>query len=122
MKKKILIIITCVAATTIGLLIYNFSRTHAGKEIDKITLHLSCNNSYEITATYHTPDETGVLSKVSLTIQEKSKQNSYEMNSVISASGAKFETSDQKYFFWEHQGTFIFGEEDNTLAECSEKK
>lgn len=121
MKKKVLIITICITATIIGLIIYNFTSTNTGKDIDKITLHLSCDNGYEIIATYHTPDNTGVLSKVSL-IVKATKENLYDMNSVIAASGAKFETSDQKYFFWEHQGSFIFGEEDNTLTKCYEKR
>ncbi|MEI6092541.1 MAG: MliC family protein [bacterium] len=123
MKKPLLIIIVVLSTILTAWLTYKYIFTPTKDEINVTTLTLTCSNGYKITAKYHTPDENGVLSKVSLKVSKDNINNPYEMDSVIAASGAKFETSDEKYFFWEHQGTFVFGiDEENSLAECFEKK
>ena len=83
---------------------------------------LLCKKGYSMTLRYYAPDKNGLLSKLSLTVSKDSTANTYEMNSTMSASGAKFETTKTNYFLWEHQGTFLFGKDDQNITECKERQ
>jgi membrane-bound inhibitor of C-type lysozyme len=81
-------------------------------------LVLDCDNGYRISAIYYAPDSEGVLSKLSLKISQAGKTDTVEMIPAIVASGAKFETTDGQWTFWEHQGEFTLGTGDNNVSVC----
>jgi hypothetical protein len=48
------------------------------------------------------------MTRLSLTIKKNGDTQVYDMIPAMSGSGAKYETKDQRYSLWEHQGTFTF--------------
>lgn len=83
---------------------------------------LVCDNGYAIKANYHTPDEDGIMSKLSLEINKDAKIQKLDMIPAVAASGAKFETLDQKTSFWEHNGEFTLAIDDKDLSVCKESR
>jgi membrane-bound inhibitor of C-type lysozyme len=81
-------------------------------------LVLDCDNGYDISAIYYAPDSEGVVLKLSLKISQAGKTDTVEMIPAIAASGAKFETTDGQWTFWEHQGEFTLGTGDNHVSVC----
>ena len=117
MSKPFIIIVVFVVISLIFTLIFLNPKSR-----DKArTIDLSCTNGYTMLAKYHTPDKNGVFSKLSLMVTKDNQKDSYEMNTAMSASGAKFETNDSEYFLWEHQGIFKFGRSEQDVTECKQR-
>ncbi|MEI6080264.1 MAG: hypothetical protein WCQ53_06495 [bacterium] len=117
MSKPFIIIVVFVVISLIFTLIFLNPKS---KDKAK-TIELDCTNGYTMLAKYHTPDGNGIFSKLSLVIIKDNKKDSYEMNTAMSASGAKFETSNSEYFLWEHQGIFRFGRSGQDITECKQR-
>lgn len=83
-------------------------------------IYLSCDNNYDLSLSYHNPDEDGIMREVSVMGTDGEKMIGYEMIPAISASGAKFQTEDGVFTLWEHQGTFELSENDQVIATCIE--
>ena len=117
MKRSFVI----VGITLLAIIIFTiiFIKARKSDEAVKI-IKLKCANGYTMMLKYHEPDKNGVLSKLSLTVITDNEKNLYEMDTAMSASGAKFETQGDKYFLWEHQGTFMFGKGEENITDCRE--
>ncbi|MEQ1528983.1 MAG: MliC family protein [Methylococcales bacterium] len=85
-------------------------------------LALVCDNGYAITANYHSPDAEGLMTKLSLEISKEGKTEKLDMVPAIAASGAKFETPDQKTSFWEHHDEFTLAINDQDVSVCKESR
>jgi uncharacterized membrane protein YgcG len=128
MNKKFIIIVTSIAVLFIIAMVFLKFKNKASAGNNKETVvELSCPDGYTMTAKYYAPDKNGILSKLSLTVIKDNKKDLYEMNTAMSASGAKFETSggsggsggsNGEYFLWEHQGDFMFGQGYKTIVTC----
>jgi len=84
-------------------------------------VELSCDDDSTMTAKYYAPDKEGIMTRLTLSVTDSEVKSDYDMIPAMSASGAKYETSDQVYSFWEHQGEFTFRMNDNIIAVCKEK-
>jgi hypothetical protein len=84
-------------------------------------VNLLCSSGYEMKARYSAPDKNGILIKLSLTVGKDGTTTVYDMAPAMSGSGSKFETEDQKYSLWEHQGEFTFSIDGVDQSVCTEK-
>jgi membrane-bound inhibitor of C-type lysozyme len=116
MKKFFLILIVTIFALAVGFLLLTKKQTSVGKT----TIGLSCDQGYEMSAIYDTPDRSGIMTRLLLTVYKDGNTHIYEMTPAMSASGSKFATRDQIYTFWEHQGEFTFTIRDVNEAVCRE--
>lgn len=83
-------------------------------------VNLVCSNGYKAQAEYYSQNDQGIMEKLRLAMIKGGETTNYDMIPAMSASGAKFETADKKFSFWEHQGEFAFAENDEDLAICRE--
>jgi len=81
-------------------------------------IELSCTKGYIISADYGDKDTQGVAKRLTLTLLKDAQSQTLEMSVAPSGSGARFETSDKMYSFWEHQGEFTLAKQDETLSVC----
>lgn len=85
---------------------------------DTSNTELSCTEGYIISAHYKDKDGQGIAKRLTLTLLKDAKSQTLEMSVAPSGSGARFETSDKMYSFWEHQGEFTLAKQDETLSVC----
>lgn len=108
-----------VVVMTVSVFIYlNFIRTN----ISEAVVELSCSDGYNVSARYYEPDMGGIMQKLEIQVTKSDATRLYNMIPAISASGAKFETADKRYSFWEHQSVFTFALNDTDVTKCTEKK
>lgn len=88
-------------------------------EVKGPVINLTCNNGYAMSIQYAQPDKTGVMTQMSLNVLKDGTTHIYDLRQALSGSGSKFETADQKYSLWEHQGEFTFAIGDVTEAICT---
>jgi membrane-bound inhibitor of C-type lysozyme len=116
MKKYFITFAIGIVILVLGIFLWSKKQTSVGKT----TIGLSCDRGYEMTATYDTPDQKGILTRLLLTVYKDGNTHIYEMTPAMSASGSRFATRDQIYTFWEHQGEFTFAIRDTNEAVCRE--
>ncbi|TKG97325.1 hypothetical protein EYV94_02525 [Puteibacter caeruleilacunae] len=73
---------------------------------------LACSNGYTISYKY---DGKGALS---LVLEKDGKILKHEMMVSRSGSGARYETKDGKFVFWEHHGDFSYFVNDKKVCSC----
>ncbi|MCX6795164.1 MAG: MliC family protein [Candidatus Falkowbacteria bacterium] len=103
----------------VGFIRFNFTNGGdivPGKNANAV--QLICTNEYLISALYYSPNQEGIMEKLSLTVKHSGSTKIYEMVPAMAASGAKFETTDQSFSFWEHQGEFRLSQGENDLSLC----
>jgi len=81
---------------------------------------LVCDNGYAIEANYYSPDADGIMSKLTLVVTKADKTDKFELIPAVAASGAKFETPDQKISFWESLEEFTLAIDDQDVSVCKE--
>lgn len=124
-RMKKLLTIFFVVLILLCSLVWYFGRTYrkgATTPVREHSVRLVCPNGYALTARYHTPDKAGIMTKLSLTVINTGGTQTYEMVPAMSGSGSKFETSDQVYSLWEHQGEFAFALNGNDITICTEEE
>jgi len=109
--KKVYVIIFLVLI--LGVSVFSISRFDASllgeKPVEKgPVISLTCDQGYTITIQYSEPDKSGVMTRMSLNVLKDGTTHIYDLHQALSGSGSKFETPDQKYSLWEHQGEFTF--------------
>jgi len=121
MNKKV--IFTGVSFLAFFAIIFGFyflkiNKTEVSKNDKKVEVFLVCSNGYKADAMYYAPNERGVLTKLKLKIEKNGFEDFYEMQPVISGSGAKFADAKNNFSFWEHQDEFTFASNEETIAIC----
>lgn len=92
-------------------------------EIDPLEpLYLSCDNDYDLSLSFYQPNEEGVMTGLSVMGTDGEEMFNYVMVPAISASGAKYQTEDEVYVMWEHQGTFELSKNEEVIATCTQAK
>ena len=81
-------------------------------------VELSCTEGYIVSASYKDKDAQGIAQRLTLTLVKDAKSQTLEMGTSPSGSGARFETGDKQYSFWEHQGEFTLEQKGKTLSVC----
>lgn len=82
------------------------------------SVSLVCSSQYKILATYYEPNNSGIMQKLKIVVMKDGKEENYDMVQSVSASGARFETSDKVFSLWEHQGEFNFAKNEAIIANC----
>ena len=110
MNKKILFIILIIAVIIIAVGIYYWIYQLK----DDNTFSFVCPSGNEIKISYHEKSDSASL------FVEGEK---YELNQVISASGARYANADETVVFWEHQGKATVEIDGETIyKECELKE
>ena len=90
--------------------------------LKETVIELICDDGASMTARYYEPDKAGIMTRVSLSVFKDGNTVLYDLFPAMSGSGARFETKDQKYSLWEHQGTFTYAVDGVDTAVCQEKQ
>lgn len=126
MEKKRLIIFGVIILVVLLSGAYAFYRV-TKKDVEEIVIGvnarevlLNCSTDLSLKALYYSPNETGVMTKLKLSVTDANGTIEYPMLQTLSASGAKFETEDKVFSLWEHQKTFSFDQHGRSVALCEE--
>ncbi|MFZ4648420.1 MAG: hypothetical protein ACOYMB_02150 [Patescibacteria group bacterium] len=114
------IILLILLIAVAGFIRFNF--TNSGDIIPGINateVELSCTNGYFVSAIYYSPDNDGIMERLSLHVTKDGIETPYEMIPALSASGAKFQTEGGAHSFWEHQGEFRLVKSEEELTVCT---
>lgn len=106
----------------VGFIRFNF--TNGGDIIPEVNANVAevaCDNGQEGSATYYAPDARNIMQRLLLVLSKDGATTTYHMVPARAASGAKFETEDGAYYFWEHQDVFRLGKGEETITECRKK-
>ena len=115
MNKKILFIIILIAVIIIAVGIFYWRYQLTPEELkDDNTFTFVCPSGNEIKISYHEKSDSASL------FVEGEK---YELNRVVSASGARYANDDETVVFWEHQGKASVEVDGETIyKECELKE
>ena len=123
MKKLPVILTVFIVLVVISFWVYKFNVLGSRETSQKETVvELTCDNGSTMTARYYEPDKGGIMNRLSLSVFKDGDTVLYDLSPAMSGSGARFETKDQKYSLWEHQGTFTFAVDGVDTSVCQEKQ